>query len=40
MIHKKESGWENMVPHKVASEIKKRRLFKYEPEEITEAKEA
>ena len=40
MIHKKESGWESMVPHKVASEIKKRRLFKYESEEITEAKEA
>ena len=38
MIHRKEEGWESMVPHKVASEIKKKRLFKYEPARITEAK--
>jgi hypothetical protein len=29
MIRSNENGWEQMVPHKVASEIKQRGLFKY-----------
>jgi hypothetical protein len=32
MIQNKEQGWENLVPQKVASEIKKKSLFKYDPE--------
>ena len=29
MIHNDTEGWEDMVPHKVASEIKIKGLFKY-----------
>lgn len=38
MIRNCEDGWESMVPHKVASEIKKRGLFKYKPEKIAKSK--
>ncbi len=31
MIHNRQDGWEVMVPHKVASEIKKKGLFNYQP---------
>ncbi len=31
MIHNHEDGWEAMVPHKVATEIKKKGLFNYQP---------
>jgi len=38
MIYAQEDGWESMVPHKVASEIKKKGLFKYKPKKVTIAK--
>jgi hypothetical protein len=37
MIYKQEEGWEKMVPHKVASEIKKKGLFRYKPKEEPKA---
>jgi hypothetical protein len=38
MIRAQEDGGESMVPHKVASEIKKKGLFKYKPKKVTKAK--
>ena len=38
MIRQQEDGWESMVPHKVASEIKKKGLFKYKAKKTTKAK--
>jgi hypothetical protein len=38
MIRNQEDGWEGMVPHKVASEIKKKGLFKYKPKNEAKVK--
>ncbi len=38
MIRHNDLGWEAMVPHKVASEIKKKGLFKYKPKKEVKAK--